>query len=297
VVNATPTTAARVTRALRRVWPAPARLGSTINGDAITVTHPICGSQEANEKSIAAMRLISELSGVPYVPARAVIHGELVRITFVPETSAEPEPDLSAEDRGRWYSARTLAELGELVAQWLEGQIATLTGNRANTGPDEETTGLIPALAQLNRLGYVTTSSQPGWPAPSGRQRAAVEGFADDATLRWLASVVDGTGFKLIHHAVGVAGSLRPGVAATEASDGTPCTEFGRQLDETWIAAIFPDCHPDVLALLALNDWTADPTRRTWQVTIYDPQWGASDMFAVLHRAANMYRGRSAPKK
>jgi len=56
-----------------------------------------------------------------------------------------------------WSSARTLTDLGELTAQWLEGSLATLAGGAYRGGPDEETGPLVPVLAALNRAGYVTT--------------------------------------------------------------------------------------------------------------------------------------------
>ncbi len=63
---------------------------------------------------------------------------------------------------GRWRAARTLAGLGELTAEWLEGTIASIPTVVPGYGPDEETAALIPVLAACNRAGYVTTVSQPG---------------------------------------------------------------------------------------------------------------------------------------
>src|ERR1700678_2550864 len=95
---------------------------------------------------------------------------------------------MSHADREAWASARTLADLGELTAQWLEGGIISQPGYAPGCGPDEETVPLIPILATLNRAGFVTSGSQPGdagygSEGTGWQQRAAVEGFADAALL------------------------------------------------------------------------------------------------------------------
>lgn len=89
-------------------------------------------------------------------------------------------------DSDRWRSALTLADLGDLTAQWLEGTISCLRYNVEGGGPDPETEALIPTLAALNRAGFVTDHSQPAeetvlddgsvW-----RQRATVSGYTDRA--------------------------------------------------------------------------------------------------------------------
>ncbi len=76
--------------------------------------------------------------------------------------------EMDPEDAARWRAARTLADLGELTAQWLEGKIASIPAVVPGCGPGEETAELIPVLAACNRAGYVTTVSRPGEePVPS----------------------------------------------------------------------------------------------------------------------------------
>jgi hypothetical protein len=94
-------------------------------------------------------------------------------------------PRMSRADRHRWAGARTVADLGELMALWLEGEIGSRPGYAARYGPDPETAELVPLLAALCRTGLITTCSQPGltgfgvdgqwW-----QQRAAVELVATD---------------------------------------------------------------------------------------------------------------------
>lgn len=96
---------------------------------------------------------------------------------------------MSRADRHRWAEARTLADLGELTALWLEGRISSQPGYAPGYGPDPETRSLIPTLASLNRAGYFTTSSQPGLPTEDDvkgsrwKQRAAVDGHVADRLL------------------------------------------------------------------------------------------------------------------
>jgi len=52
---------------------------------------------------------------------------------------------MTPEDAGRWRAARTLADLGEVTAQWLEGKITSIPTVVPGYGPDEETADLIPA--------------------------------------------------------------------------------------------------------------------------------------------------------
>jgi hypothetical protein len=80
---------------------------------------------------------------------------------------------MSPEDAARWRAARTLADLGELTAQWLEGKIASIPTVMPGCGPGEESAELIPVLAACNRAGYVTTTSQPG-EEPTAEQRSAL---------------------------------------------------------------------------------------------------------------------------
>jgi hypothetical protein len=89
---------------------------------------------------------------------------------------------MSDEDQILWRSARTLDDLGELTAMWLEGQIVSRPAYCPGCGPATETLPLVPVLARANRAGLVTIQSQPalseldsqGW---LWRQRAAVEAF------------------------------------------------------------------------------------------------------------------------
>jgi len=194
---------------------------------------------------------------------------------------------MSRADRREWEQACTLAELGELTARWLEGDIASQPGCMSNLGPDSETTELIPTLAACNRAGYVTVDSQPG-EAPGlgydGRlwsQRAAVSGFADDATAARILAAVEDTGQLVI-----IAHDTPPrrwwcsrpwrlpsmGMAVTASGDRVS-TELGGRMSLGDLEDCFAELGQDGFA--AVHD--------ALQVTVIDPVWGRNNvLWSVL---------------
>lgn len=87
------------------------------------------------------------------------------------------------QDRDDWWNAATIAQMGRLAADWLEGRRYFLPGYAA-AGPATETRDLIAHLAAYNRAGFLTISSQPGHEPRPGydgahwAQRAYVTGYA-----------------------------------------------------------------------------------------------------------------------
>jgi hypothetical protein len=177
----------------------------------------------------------------------------------------------------QWAVARTLADLGELVAQWLEGSIPTQPGYHG--GPDEETAPLVPTLAAADRAGYVTYSSQPGFDGPGyngerWQQRAAVEGLvADEQVAARLVRAAEGAGLR----AAALPASrwrCRQATAATVTRSGwpgsvtwLPRTGFGVQLSRRELASMYDGCSRDAVRAV----------QAAWQVTLVDPQWGPGD--------------------
>ncbi|MEU1516288.1 hypothetical protein ABZ490_29820 [Streptomyces sp. NPDC005811] len=151
---------------------------------------------------------------------------------------------MSRSDRRRWRSAHTVADLGELMALWLEGDLRSWPGYMPRCGPDEETTHLIPSLAALNRAGFLTTASQPG-EAGTGHdglwweQHAAVEGLVSDRMLYY--RLLDAAKAAGLDVAVDDAqtGTHDPGIIATTV-DGEPFTEFGARLSYRDMRTIWP---------------------------------------------------------
>jgi hypothetical protein len=199
---------------------------------------------------------------------------------------------MTTVDRKPWASARTLADLGQLTALWLEGDLATVPGYCGR--PAGETGSLVPVLAVLNRAGYVTNGSQPG---EAGRgfnggwweQRAAVEGFAGPPVRRLLTAAAREAGLIAIAHDPARLPRwrirYRPRVAVTR-QDGQPVTWFGAHLCrrhpcDSWIG--YGACHR-----YAVNE-----VCRAWQVTVIDPQWGRPELLWQALHAAVTGGGRS----
>jgi predicted kinase len=188
---------------------------------------------------------------------------------------------MSRTDRARWRAARSIADLAELTALWLEGRIASHPGVMPTCGPDEETAHLVPVLALANRAGYLTDNSQPGIAETGfdGRwwaQRAAVTG--------WVRR--DHAGIDLVNritgpaHAAGLivcADSHRDGVTVTSV-DGHDYTTFGALLGKRDLRTLWPAhlIHRDLFRQL----------QGAIHLTVIDPEWGRDDRpWEVLARA------------
>lgn len=194
---------------------------------------------------------------------------------------------MSRADQQIWQSAATLSDLGELTALWLEGRIASQPDYSPGYGPDPETEELIPVLAAANRCGFVTTSSQPGEDGPGydgahWRQRAAVEGFADDPTLQrlwaWMATVAPDV--KVMWSKPRRRKFDYSACVTVSEREGRHVTGFGTVLSASQIEFAYgDDCSP--AAVTALQD--------AWQVTIVDPEWGRNDrLWPALARFAGL---------
>ncbi|WP_332010730.1 DUF6919 domain-containing protein [Streptomyces uncialis] len=176
--------------------------------------------------------------------------------------------------RPRWAEARSLTDLGRLTAAWLEGEIAHHPGYPGG-GPDPETTPLVPVLAHLNRLGFVTANSQPGhaptvgWDGATYVQRAAVDGWTDDPEIRTaLIRLARDRDFHIVIHDPG-ARTDRMRVPAT-VRNGDPVTWFGNPYRPEDINHAWPGTAPAARSALTrashitLTDTTWGPSSRLW---------------------------------
>lgn len=161
----------------------------------------------------------------------------------------------------RWITARTLEDLGELTAQWLEGRITVLPTYGDET-PAAETRGLIPYLAAFNRGGFLTTESQPGVPIDEeGGQRAFVCGFASKATTDAVEAAILGTRLIAL---ISPPGRDNPFHFPVTMLDGVPCSSLG-----------IPYFKNDIVAYYAGYCPLAVPTLlEAWQLEVFDPEWG-----------------------
>ncbi len=197
---------------------------------------------------------------------------------------------MSDEGRELWLATRSLSELGELTASWLEGRIGYLTSG-ATPQPDDEIWALVPALAAVNRAGFVTDSSQPGQPAgarsPGWIQRAAVTGFCDYDTKNRIAALGLKTDLVALASPPGAEFDLSmtainarlfkmdwvvrmSGAHVCVSSNGERgVSHVGGRLDDAYIDRVYGgEVHPD--GVRALHE--------AWQVAIVDPVWGRNDL-------------------
>ena len=171
----------------------------------------------------------------------------------------------TSEVDSRWGAAVTLGQLGELVAEWLEGRI---TVPIYGEGPDSETAALTPVLAHLNRSGFVTVDSQPGEIDGHWVQRAAVSGYCEEDVAERLASISVRGDLIVISQPAGLDNSYQLPITRTGnytytilCGDHAPACE-----DEgSWP---WPDLHPEMRSAL----------RSAWHVDVCDPVWGRNDV-------------------
>jgi len=181
----------------------------------------------------------------------------------------------------RWAQAKTIADLGQLGALWLEGAIPSQPGYEQMCGPDPETANLVPVLARLNRAGFFTCGSQPGVMGDHWQQRAAVDGFISDPDL--FASIVA----AMAARADDVAGlwMIRydsPSRWRNDYRSARPVTQYADE-DYTWFGArLSRRC----LRFLYGETGALDALYGAWQVTVIDEVWGRDDeLWAALDEA------------
>lgn len=223
-------------------------------------------------------------SGYVYV-SRRIARDRLVRADMYLMRGEQVHGDAirEREERNQWARSGTLAELGEVTARWAEGEVK-FHPNGYDEGPAPETDELVPALAALNRSGFVTSGSQPGIGPVVGYdgnvwwQRAAVDGYTDKATADRLEAACAEAGLIVIRNgpakwrttwknSVPVTASPVEVGAGPPDSDDLPHyvhTHFGTHLSRRAVKFDF-----DGYGTRALL--TAE------QVTIIDPVWGRRD--------------------
>jgi hypothetical protein len=183
----------------------------------------------------------------------------------------------------RWAAAVTLRELGELIAEWLEGRLDSTPFRYAP--PDPETESIAPVLARLNRMGFVTDFSQPGMIDGDEAQRAAVGGYCEDDVAERLASVSVRGDLVVISQAAGYGASYQLPITRTRNYTFTILCGDGDMAhgDDSWPA---PGLNPRMREVL----------RATWYVGACDAVWGRRDVLwpalaDALSRPADDVRG------
>lgn len=168
-----------------------------------------------------------------------------------------------------WNKARTVNDLGNLMADWLEGRIPKRPGYYGSV-TDAETSSILPILVRACRAGFVTDNSQPGEdkPAFDGRrwvQRAAVDGWVGSPDL-----------YQRL-----VSGARRMGLIVADGRpvictewDGQPHTSFGGRLSGRDLRTTWDGVSREAFAAI----------QQAPRLTIIDPQWGPSDRLWNLLR-------------
>jgi hypothetical protein len=101
------------------------------------------------------------------------------------------EGHMSKADRTRWRTARSLADVGELTAAWLHGEIRQTPTHSGP--PQDETIPYIDVLAAVNRAGFVTDNSQAAVSDEWGECEAWVSGLVSEETLARVLAALAGT--------------------------------------------------------------------------------------------------------
>ncbi|MEU8892943.1 hypothetical protein [Streptomyces sp. NPDC048442] len=194
---------------------------------------------------------------------------------------------MSRADKKRWRSAENLQDLGTLVASWLIGDIGSQPGYTARCGPDEETQHLLPVLVAVNRIGFVTDSSQPGVNCfgVDGRwweQRAAVSGLVGDRQLRdRLVAAAETAGLLVVQHDMSPRQHAE-GIPVTRCT-GRVYTAFGRFLAARDLLHLW---RTGTIGVRALGTVLS-----AWQLTLIDPVWGRDDvLWEALTGVVRQYR-------
>ncbi len=192
---------------------------------------------------------------------------------------------LTPTDAGIWAQARTLEDLCELTGAWLSGRLDSQPGYHGTVDVDDAP-DLRDALIALNRVGFLTNTSQDGFDGTGYDgahwvQVAAVSGFADVHTVEWLWDVMANSGhrFNVVTVRCKTSPWWRrpvPGIGVTWRDGRTTCA-FGRQASRNVIAGeLYDGC----------SDAAIDALCAAYQVTVYDWTPGFNEMWPILLRAA-----------
>jgi hypothetical protein len=179
---------------------------------------------------------------------------------------SDAEPPVKA-DREPWARARTLRELGELMALWLEGKIRYQPGYLA-ADADDETSELVPVLARINRAGLMTDFSQPGEKLDESgwQQRAALGGYCSEELKDRIKAKLLDSDLVVLTYAPGAVFDYVD--LCITAQGDRENTWIGGRLDDKNIDHHYTeDVHPEGVA--ALHD--------AWQISVVDAVWGRND--------------------
>lgn len=177
----------------------------------------------------------------------------------------------------QWSDARTLADLGELMAKWIEADLQTRPGYH---GPSDLDTAELEVLCgDLCRSGYVTENSQAAdeWDDRGTvmQARAWITGFAGDDTLARLRAACEGTDLMVFAYRTPPRRWWPQRRRSIE--DSVPIVANALGLDYALVEG--PFSRSDVRTMWdGVSGEALDAVLDAWQVTVLDPRWCRNDL-------------------
>ena len=163
-----------------------------------------------------------------------------------------------------WRDAKTLNEIGELTARWIEGSLPfhPCYGDSS----DEETETIQSQLINFNRNGFITTFSQPAeaWDEEGSAQRAAVEGFAEEVTAKRIAALGLHTDLLVLIYPPEVQWGYQIPISVRNFH---PYTWLGSNVGFEDFDCFQEFCSAETMEIF----------KKLWKVVVIDLQWGRED--------------------
>ncbi len=177
-----------------------------------------------------------------------------------------------------WTNARTMQELADLTARWLEGDIS----HCPRYGSPEPETAANPHLPRINRLGLWTEDSQPGEQGPTFGQRAYVAGYAAPHTALSLVKLGLRTDLVVFATPPGFKTDMG-GCVFTGWADGSDLD------DNTCVGPIGGVDTWDELVIRSFSAEALSDVAAAWAVSVLDPVWGRDSLLwpAVVEALAD----------
>ncbi len=159
-----------------------------------------------------------------------------------------------------WSDAKTIEELAELTAQWLEGRVE---GHPSGYDlPDQETELIRAPLIAMNRTGYFTDHSQPGVAEGWGDQRANVSGYCNQGLASRLVDAGTFSDLIVLAHPPGSDASAPIPVTRSPEGPHTIANNY-------W---------SDGMTWPTLSSDAQEAIRQAWYVEVLDATWGRNNL-------------------
>ena len=184
---------------------------------------------------------------------------------------------MNRADRRLWASARTLDDLCELTAMWLEGELEQTPGHLGPPCP--ETAEITAELVAACRAGFLTWDSQPGRPRTPDNscQYAAVTGFVTESRIAAVRAALDIPGLNFTQLKSARRRTSYGSAIAITFDRGEAFTSYGHRISRKDIRWEFGTCHRAAVTEVC----------EAWQVTVIDEVAGRSDrLWPALERFA-----------